>query len=57
MHSKRKGDSHGEVTWTRAKHVSKRKGMPAGQVLVTQEKSLRVRVEPERLARLKATEE
>lgn len=57
VHSKRKGDSHGEVTWTRAKHVSKRKGMPAGQVIVTQEKSLRVRVEPDRLERLKATEE
>ena len=57
VHSKRKGDSHGEVVWTRAKHVSKRKGMPAGQVIVTQEKSLRVRVEPERLDRLKATEE
>jgi len=56
-YSKRKGDSHGEVTWCRAKHVSKRKGAPAGQVMVTQEKSLRVRVEPERLERLKATED
>jgi predicted ribosome quality control (RQC) complex YloA/Tae2 family protein len=54
--SKRKSDSHGEVTWCRAKHVSKRKGAPAGQVMVTQEKSLRVRVEAERLDRLKATE-
>lgn len=54
--SKRKADSHGEVTWCRAKHVSKRKGAPAGQVMVTQEKSIRVRVEPERLERLKAGE-
>ena len=41
--SKRKSDSHGEVTWCRAKHVSKRKGAPAGQVLLPAAKTVRVR--------------
>ena len=46
-----------EVAWTRCKYVRKPRGAPAGSVLVTQEKTLRVRLEPERLAELLRSEE
>ncbi|MEM7248445.1 MAG: NFACT RNA binding domain-containing protein [Acidobacteriota bacterium] len=55
LHGGRKGASSGEVTWTRAKHVTKKKGLAAGQVIVSQEKSVRVRVEEDRVKRLKDT--
>ena len=55
VESKRRKDSHGEVSWCRVKHVSKRKGAPFGEVVITQDRSLRVKVEDDRLARLKET--
>ncbi|MCA1827910.1 MAG: NFACT RNA binding domain-containing protein [Myxococcales bacterium] len=45
-----------EVAWTRCKHVRKPRGAPPGSVVVTQEKTLRVRLDPERLAALLETE-
>jgi len=51
-----RGEDRVEVAWTRCKHVRKAKGAPAGTVIVTQEKALRVRLEPERLAALLSTE-
>lgn len=46
-----------EVAWTRRKHVRKPKGAKPGSVIVSQEKTLRLRREPERLAALLAGEE
>ena len=54
--SARGSDEQGDVTWCRVKHVSRRRGAPAGEVTVTQEKTIRVRLEPRRLERLKASE-
>ena len=54
--SSARGEDRAEVAWTRCKHVRKTKGAPAGSVIVTQEKTLRVRLEPERLAALLRTE-
>ena len=51
-----RGEDRVEVAWTRCKHVRKAKGAPAGTVIVTQEKALRVRLEAERLAALLSTE-
>ena len=45
-----------EVAWTRCKWVRKPKGAKPGAVLVTQEKVLRIRRDPTRLATLLATE-
>jgi predicted ribosome quality control (RQC) complex YloA/Tae2 family protein len=46
-----------EVSWTRCKHVRKPRGAPPGSVLITQEKTIRVRLDPERLAGLLRTED
>jgi len=51
-HSSFKGEPRGEIIYVRAKHVRRRKGDPAGSVNVEREKSLTVRIDPERLARL-----
>ena len=51
-----RGEDRVEVAWTRCKHVRKAKGAAAGSVIVTQEKVLRVRLEPERLAALLSNE-
>ena len=45
-----------EVAWTRRKHVRKPKGAPPGSVMVTQEKTLRVRLDEARLAALLRSE-
>jgi predicted ribosome quality control (RQC) complex YloA/Tae2 family protein len=50
--SKVRGAALEEVVYTQAKNVRKAKGMPAGKVLATQTRSLRVRLEPDRLQRL-----
>ena len=41
-----------DVSWTRRKFVSKARGAPAGQVLLSAHKTIHLRVEPERLKRL-----
>jgi predicted ribosome quality control (RQC) complex YloA/Tae2 family protein len=46
-----------EVAWTRAKHVRKPKGAAPGAVTYSQERVLWVRVDPQRVERLLATEE
>ncbi len=46
-----------EVSWTRAKHVRKPKGAPPGSVAISEEKTLRVRMEPDRLRRILASRE
>ena len=51
-----RGEDRVEIAWTRCKYVRKAKGAPAGSVIVTQEKALRVRLEPQRLAALLSTE-
>ena len=52
--SKARGVPVCDVHYTFAKHVRKPKGLPAGKVTISQEKTLRVRFEQERLARLLA---
>jgi predicted ribosome quality control (RQC) complex YloA/Tae2 family protein len=42
-----------DVSWTRRKWVKKFKGARAGQVLLAERKTIRVRPDPERLARLR----
>ncbi len=54
-HSALKGEPRGEVIYVKAKHVRRRKGDPTGTAHVERERSLTVRLEPERLARLLAT--
>ncbi len=54
-HSGAKGEPRGEVSWVPVKFVKKVKGGAHGQVLYTREKTLVVRVEPERLERLLKT--
>ncbi|MSR74894.1 MAG: DUF814 domain-containing protein [Planctomycetes bacterium] len=46
-----------EVSWTRVKHVRKFTGAKPGQVQLADRRSLRVRGEPERLARLMQSEQ
>jgi predicted ribosome quality control (RQC) complex YloA/Tae2 family protein len=50
--SQRKSEPRGEVAWTHVKFVRKVKGGAAGQVTFTQDRTLAIRVEPERLERL-----
>lgn len=50
--SKARGASKAEVHYTRAKHLHKRKGAPAGQVILNQYDSVMVRMEDKRLTRL-----
>jgi predicted ribosome quality control (RQC) complex YloA/Tae2 family protein len=54
--SSHRGEALAEVAWTRCKYVRKPKGAAPGSVLVTQEKTLRVRLDAERLAALLRTE-
>lgn len=53
--SKVRGAELEEVIYTQAKNVRKAKGMPSGRVLATRTRSLRVRLEPDRLTRLLST--
>ncbi|MGA1608472.1 MAG: NFACT RNA binding domain-containing protein [Planctomycetota bacterium] len=50
--SKVRGASHEEVLYTSARNVRKAKGLPPGRVLATRTRSIRVRLEPDRLRRL-----
>jgi len=52
-----RGEDGAEVAWTRRKHVRKPKRAPPGTVSISQERSLRVRADPARLAALLATQE
>jgi len=54
--SSARGEEAVEVAFTRCKHLRKPKDAPAGSVIVTQEKVMRVRREEERLAALLSTE-
>ncbi len=54
-HSGAKGEPRGEVSWVPVKFVKKVKGGAPGQVLYSREKTLVVRLEPERLERLLKT--
>jgi len=54
-HSGLKGERRGEVIYVKAKHVRRRKGDPAGTAHLERERSLMVRLEPQRLVRLLAT--
>jgi predicted ribosome quality control (RQC) complex YloA/Tae2 family protein len=51
-----RGESGAEVAWTRCKYVRKPRGAAPGSVLVSQEKTLRVRLDEERLAQLLKSE-
>ena len=55
--SRSRGSPLCEVLYTQCKHLRKPKGLPPGRVLVNQSRSLRVRLEPERLERLLASAE
>lgn len=55
-HSDAKGEPRGEVSWVPVKRVRKGRDAPPGAVTFTGEKTLMLRVEPERLKRLLATE-
>ena len=55
-HSDARGEPRAEVSATQVKFVRKGKGDAPGAVTYTREKTLMLRVEPERLARLLATE-
>jgi predicted ribosome quality control (RQC) complex YloA/Tae2 family protein len=52
--SRARGETVVDVAWTQRKHVRKPKGSPPGRVLVSQERGLMLRLEPERLERLLA---
>jgi predicted ribosome quality control (RQC) complex YloA/Tae2 family protein len=54
--SSSRGESAAEVAWTRCKYVRKAKGGAPGSVLISQERTLRVRNDPERLQALLRTE-
>ncbi|MEW6430893.1 MAG: NFACT RNA binding domain-containing protein [Myxococcota bacterium] len=56
-HSDARGDPRGEVSYTPVKFVRKAKDAAPGAVTFTREKTLMLRVEPERLARLLAQDE
>ena len=51
-YSKARGSGRGDVYYTQVKYLRRAKDGPAGLVLPTQEKNLRVRLDPQRLARL-----
>jgi len=57
FYSKAKGRSDVEVTYTRRRYVQKPRGAPAGSVRLLREKTIFVRIEPDRLARLLNREE
>lgn len=50
--SSARGDADVEVTWTRRRWVTKPRGTPPGSVRLLREKTILVRVEPARLARI-----
>ncbi len=50
--SSARGAAKVEITYTEARNVRKAKGAPPGQVTVAPERTLLLRIEPERLARL-----
>jgi predicted ribosome quality control (RQC) complex YloA/Tae2 family protein len=52
-----RGEPTCEVVWTRAKYVRKPKGSAPGAVVVSQERTMLLRVEPGRTERILATEE
>jgi predicted ribosome quality control (RQC) complex YloA/Tae2 family protein len=54
LYSDLKKSGKGEVIYTRRKWVKKAKGQAAGAVIVTQEKTISVKVDTQRLAALKA---
>ncbi|HEX4382284.1 MAG TPA: NFACT RNA binding domain-containing protein [Myxococcales bacterium] len=51
-----RGEAGAEVAWTRCKYVRKPRGAPPGSVIMTQEKTLRVRLDADRLALLLKSE-
>ena len=51
-----RGEPVVDVAWTRCRHVRRRKDAPPGAVLYTHDRTLVVRVEPQRLSRLLASE-
>lgn len=51
--SKAKGSGGGEVYYTQVKYLRRAKGAKKGTVLPTQEKNLSIRLDPERIERLK----
>jgi predicted ribosome quality control (RQC) complex YloA/Tae2 family protein len=51
-----RGEAAVEVVWTRAKHVRKPRGAVAGAATYSQERTLALRLEPDRLGRLLAEE-
>jgi predicted ribosome quality control (RQC) complex YloA/Tae2 family protein len=53
--SRSRGSPLCEIVYTQCKHLRKPKGLPPGRVLVSQSRSLRIRLEPERLKRLLAS--
>ena len=53
LYSDLKNSGKGDVIYTRRKWVKKAKGQAAGAVIVTQEKTMAVKLDPERLAALK----
>ena len=55
--SSARGADGAEVAWTRCKHVRKPRGAKPGAVTISQEKTLRVRLDEERLAALLRSEE
>jgi predicted ribosome quality control (RQC) complex YloA/Tae2 family protein len=55
--SKGRKDTSVEVTYTRAKHVRKHGDLPPGRVAVSNEKTIAVRLEDERLERLLESEQ
>jgi len=54
--SSARGEGVVDVAWTRCRHVRRRKDAPPGAVLYTHDRTLVLRLEPERLARLLAAE-
>ena len=54
--SSARGSDGVEVSWTRCKHVRRAKGAAPGSVFISQEKTLRARLDAERLAALLRSE-
>jgi predicted ribosome quality control (RQC) complex YloA/Tae2 family protein len=53
LYSDFKNSGKGDVIYTRRKWVKKAKGQSAGAVIVTREKTMAVKLDPQRLAALK----
>jgi predicted ribosome quality control (RQC) complex YloA/Tae2 family protein len=54
-HSKARSSGSGDLYYTQVKHLRRAKDGPLGLVLPTQEKNLRVKIDPERLRALKGS--